>query len=563
MAELEEKDKPLVGVGKTPQGQFVSEAPEVTMPGIAHDLFGYLGQWLGNPRDRYGYLVSAWHIPTRIKLEMMRDEVLALCIAFAGTMLVKANREIRCTNEAKRRFFQAMFECFEHEFVLQANVGIALGSLGLVKKWRFAVPEFADPEEPPVWKSAATPYIITGFDPLYPETSSPRFDDRGRHFEGMSTPDGDVDVFHSLWLTFRKPFAFGRYTGVGRLDHCYKQWWLKNFTADLYVVAMQKQANRVVEMRYPPGIDPKSGKPNKQIALEIGDLVRGGATVAIPSDPYTTTGLDGEERASNLQRWSLAFLEGSGGFEQFHTMADHHDRKMSLGYFLPPQALLEVTGGQLGSVTSAEKLTDVAEALLMQDAADLDRHVNEYVFPAVSRANFPADSPKVVIETTGLAADNRAALLEIIKVLIGQDPATAYFDMRTAMERLEFPLKTEEQVEKEQAEAQKKAAAQQQQAAAQQAAAQPVEPDKAAKTAEPGKPTEPSKPAEPDKAAKAADVTEAGRVEVSGNPLAVWPDENVPLDAEDAKIAVAWWRDFAPAWARGLLDATTEDAAHV
>jgi len=322
---------------------------------------------------------------------------------------------------------------------------------------------------------------------------------------------------------------------------------------------MQKEANRVVEVRYPPGKDSKTGKSNQELALSTGDLVRSGATVAIPSETYVTVGMDGEERQSSIQKWAMQFLEGAGSFDKFHEMEDHHDKKMSMGFFLPPQALLNVTGGQLGSVTSAEALGDIAQELLMQDSADIDRHVNKYVFPAIGRANFPPDSPRVIVETVGLDPDNSVALLEVIKALIGQSPDVEYFDMRGAMERLEFPLKSEEQVAKEKAEAKKteevkakqeteKAKAQLEQAQAQQQAG-PQE----------GQPSEVTPP-EQVRAIGAA-VDEAGRVLVGGKPLKPWPeDRDVPLGAQDADTAVAWWEAFAPEGAKGLLGAVTDES---
>lgn len=544
-------------VQKTPQGQFVTEAPETTAPSVKHNLFGYgWGTWLGNPNERYGYLVSSLNVPINIKLEMLCDEVIALCMAFTGATLVKARREIQCADEKKQRFFDALFRQWEQEFILQANVGIALGSLGLVKQWRFATPQPVAVDDPPVWTGAATPYIITGFEMLYPTSSTPKFDDKGRHFQGMDTQDGPLDVFYSLWLTFRQELAFGAYGGVGRLEHCYKQWWLKNFGTDLYVVALQKQANRVVQASYPPGVDPKSGKSNQTIALEVGDSVRSGATVAIPSDTYTTIGLDGEERASTVQKWGLEFLEGAGSMQAFHEIDDHHDKKMAMGYFIPPQSLFDVTGGQLGSVTSAEVLAGIAAEILMQDAADIDRHLNEYVFPAISTANFPDTSPRVTVRTTGLAQDSRAALTEMLKALIGQHPDAQYFDLRAAMERLEFPLKSEEQVAQEQAEAKK---AEEQKAAAaaekQQAAMELLKQQQGGQPEGDMNENPPAKPEPPVQ----ADITDEGKVVVAGNPLQPWPDKDVPVDEKDAAAAVLWWRDFAPAGFKGLLDAASAE----
>lgn len=527
MADLKEQDKPKVAISKTPQGQIVVEAPVVSSPAMQFNPFGYYGTWLGNPYERYGYLVSAQHVPMNTKLEMMKDELLALCIAFTGATLVKATREIHCADEKKRRFFEALFRSWEQEFILQANVGIALGSLGLVKNWRFVTPESVITDAPPVWDRSATPYVITGFDMLYPIGSEPKFDAQGKAFEGMYTPDGEIDVFYSLWLTFRQELAFGAYKGVGRLEHCYKQWWLKNFATDLYVVALQKEANRVVESRYPPGKNPKSAKSNQTIALEIGDKVRSGATVAMPSDVYETIGLDGEARMSTIQKWALKFLEGSGNMGNFNDLDDHHDKKMALGYYLPPQAIMDVTGGDLGGPTSADRLAGMAEEFIMQDAADIDRQLNKYVFPPISRANFPSTSPKVIVKTVGLSSKFQTALIEIIKALVTQHPDAKFFDMRAAMERLEFPLKSEGQLEKEVAQSSN---------------------------------TSPQTPAPEAPAAIGAAIDDEGKVQVQGKPLKPWPDdEDVSIDDDDIDVAVDWWRDFAPVGAKGLLDAETID----
>lgn len=512
----ENSENEVVPIQRTPQGQFVAESPETTNPATQHDLFGYWGTWLGNPIERYGHLTSSLNIPPNIKLQMLMDNTVALCVSFVGNALLNAKREIVCKDPEKQRFFEAVFRKFEREFVLQASVGIALGSLGLVKKWRFETPQSTDYEAPPVWTGSATPYVVTGFDMVYPIGSSPQFDEKFQHFQGIQTAqDGVIDVFNSLWITFRRELAFGNYAGVGRLSYSYKPWWLKNFGTDLYVVAMQKDANRVVKMAYPPGKDDKSGKSNQVIALEIGDKVRSGATVAIPSDTYTTVGTDGEERPGSLPRWNIEFLQGAGNFDQFFTMQDNADKGICIGYIVPPQAMLQVTGGQLGSVTSAEDLSNLAISMIMRDAADLDIHVNKYVFPAISKANFPDGSAPVEVHTVGLDPDNRALLQEIIKAIIPTSADAKYFDMRAAMERLGFPLKTAEQLAEE----------------------------------------KPSQPATEPTQAVAAAVNEDGRVVTTGAPLPSWPEKDVEITEDDIEEAMLWWRDMAPRGAKGLLEA--------
>jgi hypothetical protein len=124
------------------------------------------------------------------------------------------------------------------------------------------------------------------------------------------------------------------------------------------------------------------------------------------------------------------FIQGNQTVTEFHNVEDQCDRKMCLGMLLPYQAVFEVTGGDLGGPTSADKLTELAEQLLLMEAQDVDRHLNLYAFPQVSRANFPASSPKVRVRTVGLAQDSKAQLMEIIKIVMGKmETDTSVFNL--------------------------------------------------------------------------------------------------------------------------------------
>jgi len=455
-------EKPTTHIAKAPEGQILPETPRTTAPSAQSQFFGTYGYWLGDPERRYGRMTSARNIPERVKLEMLRDPVIALAMGFITASLVKAKRVVECPDEAKRRFIEAMFRAWEREFIIQASQAVALGSCGLIKKFRFQVPEPEEIGAPPVWNSSATPYIVEGFDQCYPVTSSARFDPKGRTFLGITTTDGDVDAFFSLWITMGKARAFGAYAGSGRLENAYKEWWAKHFGHDLYLVWLQKQINPAVMVGFPPGTDP-SGSSNRDVATAVGDSVRSGATVALASSVYTTTDqMTGGEEMSAVRKWTLAFLESARAVGEFHEIADHHDRKISVGMLIPPQAMQDVTGGDLGGPTSADKLTDIAEDLLMQDAADIDRHLNEYCLPIVERANFPPDSPRVRVRTVGLEPESRAQLFEIVRGLLGRlDVPPTYVDLMEALRRLNIPQgeemiamplpdeETEEEVEEE------------------------------------------------------------------------------------------------------------------
>ena len=433
--------KGVAMIGKTPQGQVVAETPG-SMPVSQHRTWGVWGNWLGDPDTRYGRRRSSRYVPLSVKLEMLNDPLIALCLGFMTAKLVNAEYEILCADEDKRRFFQAMYDAFHQEFMLQAAPAIALGSLGLIKKFRFETPRPSDPSAPPVWAGNTIPYICVGFDQIYPSGSSPTFDPKTKEFTGIDTSDGHVDVFYALWLTMGKARAFGGYLGHGRLEHAYADWWLKQFARDLYVVHLQKNIDRVVKMGYPPGTA-ADGKTHREHALDVGDDIRSGATVALPTTVYEVPDPNtGEMKPSNIAKWTAEFMEGSENVGAFHDMDDHLDQKIALGMFIPPQTFLNVRQSALGGPTTADVLGELAVDLLMLDAVDIDTHLNKYVFPVISQANFPPDSPLVIKRTTGLVEKDRAELMEVVKILAQRmdSEVPAVFDVQRALERLGMPI---------------------------------------------------------------------------------------------------------------------------
>lgn len=429
-------------IAETPQGQLVAETPETSAPGVNRTLLGVYGEWLGDPHRRYGHLTSARHVPIHTRLEMLTDPVIALCQGYVSAMLVRATRVVECADERKRLFFEAMFRAWESEFIRQAALSVALGSVGLVKKFRFTRPKPMGVGDPPVWTAAADPLIVRGFDSVYPVGASPKFKDRGRHFCGIETADGPIDTFYALWLTAGRPRAFGSYLGYGRLQSVYNDWWMKYFGRDLYLVHLQKFIDRITVVRHPEG-KTRDGRRYSDIARATGDAARAGATVAMPSAVYEVTdAVTSEQKLSAVRKWEMDFLEGTGAVVQFHQIDDHHDAKMALGYLVPPQMFMYVRQSSLGGPTTADVLGRLAEQLLMIDAEDIDQHVNAYVFPAVDRANFPPGSPPVKVRTVGLEPDARGELAELIRVLFSRaDADVAYFDTLEAMQRLGLPVR--------------------------------------------------------------------------------------------------------------------------
>lgn len=444
---MSSKQKPNIHIGETPQRQVAPETPRISAPGVAHQFTGgsWWGYWLGDTERRYGRMQLSRRLPAETKLEMLRDPVIALAMGFITATLIKAKRIVECTDDNKRRFFEAVVAMWEREFLTQAAQAVALGSCGLVKRWAFRIPPAIEVGDPPVWTAATTPYIVEGFDAVYPVNTSPAFDRSGRHFQGINAPEGKVDVFFSLWITMGKARAFGAYGGSGRLETVYRDWWAKQFSRDLYLVWLQKNANPIATIGYPPG-QTETGTDHRDIAVDTGDAARGGATVALPSTVYTTVdSMTASEAYSSIKKWTLEFLETGRPVDQFHEIEDHHDQKISLGMLLPPQMYLNVKQSALGGPTTADVLTQLAEELLLLDAADLDAHLNNYVFAPMDKANFPPDSPRVRLRTVGLVSESRSQLFEIVKTLVGRMDVNAHVvDLPESLRRLGVPIDMEQ-----------------------------------------------------------------------------------------------------------------------
>lgn len=428
-------------IGQAPQGQIVHETPPSRPASRYGGLYGRWSSWLGDPDTRYGRLRRSIEIPTSTKLEMMSDPVIGLCYGFIVSKLLKARYEIMCADEAKRRFFVAMYDRVHNDFIASAAPAVLLGGLGLIKEFAFDTPYPLDPGVSPAWTGDTVPYILTGFEQIHPIGASPAFDEKYK-FVGIDHSGGHVPQFFSLWITIGKERAFGGYGGMGRLNYVYGDWWLKQFVRDSFVLHLQKSVDRSVVVGHPEGTH-TDGRSFSEVALEVGDAVRGGATVAIPTTTYEVFDVaSGESKPTNFRQWTLDVIEASENAGAFHEMEDHRDAKMSLGMFVPPQAYLNVKQSTLGGPTTADVLGELALDLLLEDAAMLDAHLNKYVFPIVGRMNFSPGSPPVEKRTTGLAEQDKNDIRELVKLLAQRMDSAVPFeiDVRRALERLGIPL---------------------------------------------------------------------------------------------------------------------------
>lgn len=437
---MAENREPIVQIGKTPDGIIAVETPHAILPAFTWH-WGDTINWLGDPESRYGRLVSTGDVSISIKLQMLNDPIIAFTMAYVASKLVKAEYEMRCADEQIRRFFEVMYARFHREFMLQASMAVAIGYCGLIKKLRFEVPQPEDPNEPPVWDAAATPFIITGFEQVELPGARPLFDDETGDFVGFTYSGGDVDRLYALWLTIGRTRAFGKYSGWGRLRSGYKSWWLGEFADDQFVIYIQKNIDRIVVVTHPSG-KTQDGVSFSEIAREVADVARSGGSLSMPGEPYKfIDSATGEEKATTLRKWGIQFMGGSDKALSFIETADHLDARKALALLVPRQVHSGVKQDVFGGPTSAQVLGALAVDLIIQEAVEVDAHLNEYVFPFLVSANFGPDAPRVTKVTTGLNEADRAELFKLLEGLINRAEGIASrIDSERLAQRLGVPL---------------------------------------------------------------------------------------------------------------------------
>lgn len=446
---------------RTPTGQRAAETP-------AYDL-GYTRHVVnaGDPLNLFGdpqlssvVTNSARSMSVETMLEMLTDWRIAFLQARVAQPVISAPWKIACADEKKRAFFEAMWEPLHRPFMLMAVMGIPMGFVPLIKRWEFAKPaqteaQRQDKVEP--WSGSATPYIITGFEQIAPNACEVHVSDdqfAGIRLTRVYAANGPkiIPPHFALWLTRGLEDAFGDYRGRGRLAYCYKSWWENMFSMALRVHYIGRWANPPVMIGFPPGVETEDDDPtsvtleNKAQAMAVGQAIRGGATVVVPTLPY----IDGEGKWTSLPRWTVEVMNPPDQSDIFDRIDDRDSANMSLGYLVPPQSYMNArAGGLVGDgKTVTEVLTETVLDMSLYEWETIAAQVNEYLFAKVSEFNFPANTPPARLVGTGpndrpqFNAEDLDQLKAMIDKLAGRgDVDMSWFDIRKAAERFGWPTK--------------------------------------------------------------------------------------------------------------------------
>jgi hypothetical protein len=436
-----------------------------------------------SPADQY----NVERIPISMLRQMRRDPMISFATHFVRTPIIRAPWYIKCTDAQVAAFIDYSLRKVYARLVYQYMLSLDFGFSAIAKKFvqEPILDTYFDPNDPegqeetpddfllpggvnpapaelqgaekPIWSEGSVlPWIWAPFVPLPPEDVEPIWN-KGE-FDGIKfTPrfqvqsvqgstasnegDLEIDLYHSLWITNERDSVFGNIFGYPRIGPAFNYWWSYWQQHALYDRHFEKDADPPTVVRHPEGNyqDPNTGDiiAFRDLALDIGDRVRAGSTIAIPSEVYANL----EDRPSNMHKWDLDYLQGGGNFEAFIESFDYLNVMKLRAVWVPEQALIEGKGGQ-SSRNVADTFGDAfqeSQAVLLEE---LDLHINRYVIPQLIYANFPEFEGKAEKVTRGFSNKDVETMRQLIQ-LVGQNPETLNtlpIDVRAMLEDFAIPL---------------------------------------------------------------------------------------------------------------------------
>lgn len=437
-------------------------------------------------QDSLGQPFNNERIPlSKLKL-MRRDPMLAFGLHYQKMPKVKAPWYMKSTDVQVAAFMDGAIRPIIASLIVAIEQKKEFGFQAIAKRFALKAPDttYLDPDtgkEVAAWDSTGgiEPVTFKKFVPLPPEGVEPIFDEGTGEFAGIkykppkgsasvgqkakgaggSSGEVELDIYHSLWVTNAIESVFGNMFGYPLIGHAYPYWWSYWFRWAIADRAFEKKGDPAVIVRHPQGeIDLGNGETiaNQDYALLMGERLRAGASIALPSEPYTNF----EDRPSTVREWEIEFLKGGIEMEAFDKSFEYMDVMKLRSIFVPEQALIEGGGGTSSRNVAEEMFEGLIEGQTM-DMTEITQVVNDYLIPHLMLINFPQQyaagvSCKMVVQ--GFSSTDTEILSSVIQLVGQTEPEKLGVDIRAALKQLGIPLLSQKGYEQSLTEAAEKAA---------------------------------------------------------------------------------------------------------
>lgn len=400
------------------------------------------------------------------KLRMMRrDPMLGFGLSFTKTPHVRTKwtihaQDSRGPNAQVAAHLDHDWRRIHASFVMQYLNSLEFGFQAIAKRFEYRVPSgtYLDttsdtPGERAIWSEGGiNPIAWKPFVALRPEGVDPVWDRSTGEFDGIEyTPSGGgrrsgggapagigasktsggaggtnredtykIDLPHSLWVTNEKDANFGSVFGYPRLAYAYRYWWSYWMRWAIADRAFERKADPSVLVYHPEGefLDEDTGATlsHSEYALMIGERMRSGGVIAMPSEVYES--MDGR---GTIRKWEIEFTREATNFDPFDRSFEYLDVQKLRALFIPEQAFLEGKGGTSSRNVAAEMGDSFIESQSVLNAQIVET-INRWIFPqwlAVNYPEFVANGGMAEIVTQGFG-DEDMSFMDQLVTLIGQ-----------------------------------------------------------------------------------------------------------------------------------------------
>lgn len=424
------------------------------------------------------------HVSIADMKRMRRDTMIKMGLYYSKAPQISAEYSIKCEDPQIAAAMTEIVGDVRQSWMRTALNKLDFGFQAAVKNYELGKVDatYEDPrngEVRQVWDDPDVQPVILGRPiPIPPDYARVALD-KGR-FDGidthMSVKDAnDSDAGHipaewALWFVNEFEEEFGNYYGTSRILSCYEAWYAYWFTFHMRSRHVEMDADPALQVWYPPGTwkDPATGqtKSNRDAALEIGAMLRGGATIAWPSDVY----VDEQGKAAPVALWRAEFLKGGENLGAFQQVLDHLEILKLRGCLVPEEALVAHTGG-LNSGSKVASYGQIFTESLEMDARYLDEIWTKHQIRDIVEANWGKEAPKCALVTEGFKDEDLQLAVALIEAAFQADPNALPIDFEELLQRAGIPMLTaKEQQEREEAAAEAAKQAQEEAAAAAEAA---------------------------------------------------------------------------------------------
>ena len=436
--------------------------------------WGNVAKVLGQPFD-------STRIPLSKLMQMRRDPMIAFALSYCKVPLVRAPFLIECARPDVAAAVDELLRKIYGRYILAHCNDFDFGYSPMVKRFAYGHIDATyvklsgqSKKEVPAWPdSEVQPVVWRNFVPLHPQRVTPRWSPSGSFagidimpavgetgFSSLGRTNNDkppdIPIGFALWTTNERDAEFNSIWGYPRIGYAYRYWWSYWYRFALADRAFERFADPAIQVYHPTDvIDDVTGQETayQAKALQIGEDIRSGATVAMPNT--VKEAMDGSAIAS-MREWEVHQVEGKSDFSALNQAFEYLDTQKVRSVLVPEQALMEGRGG-----TSSRNVAATFGETFFQSLAvkkeEIDFHLNTYVIPQLVQQNWGPGIP-CRISSKGFDSRDFDAMKQIVQLIGQSDPSGLPVDIREVLDQLGIPLKSIDEINAEMQQASKVAA---------------------------------------------------------------------------------------------------------